>query len=511
MMSAPAVSDQGERSTTADLLVVGSGVAGLASALSAARAGLRVAVLDAQADVGGASAISGGGCCIIDTPLQRELGISDSVELALHEWAAVSEGRADLRWAERYLSDSREHVWDYLLDLGINWQPTIRRYPDNSVARWHRPEGGGGAVITAHRRALDDYGVTWLMSTRLEQLHPASDAVAAVVRGYDGSVFTIYAEAVVMATGGFANSPELIDAVLTRDEKVAPPYLTGGGPDATGDGHRILDSLGARMVNLDNLWFYPVGVRNYRYPGSRRGVVIRGVLNDVWINDNGDRFHDESDRGGRSASTALRAQPGSRCWGVLDSTEIRAVLILDDGYFGTTEHTVPSRLDEFLDESSSVVTALTLGELALKMGVDATRMLSAIDSLNGNIASGAEVDPVTGRSLTALRSIATAPYYAIQYELIVQKTFGGVETDQHCRVVDVNGVVVPRLYAAGELAGMAGGRINGTGAIEGTMFGPCVYSGQLAGVTVAADLAQNNQKPSSLFPGDRSTLSNTAL
>jgi predicted oxidoreductase len=42
------------------------------------------------------------------------------------------------------------------------------------------------------------------------------------------------------------------------------------------------------------------------------------------------------------------------------------------------------------------------------------------------------------------------------------------------------------LYAAGEVAGMAGGHINGRAALEGTMLGPSIFSGRVAGRAVAA-------------------------
>ncbi|MFD4945061.1 FAD-binding protein [Streptomyces sp. NPDC058409] len=64
---------------------------------------------------------------------------------------------------------------------------------------------------------------------------------------------------------------------------------------------------------------------------------------------------------------------------------------------------------------------------------------------------------------------------------MAQKNLGGVHTSPQCEVLSRSGEPIEGLYAAGEVSGMAGGRINGRAALEGTMFGPCLYSGRIAG------------------------------
>ena len=59
-----------------------------------------------------------------------------------------------------------------------------------------------------------------------------------------------------------------------------------------------------------------------------------------------------------------------------------------------------------------------------------------------------------------------------------------MRTDENCQVLRTSGAPVPGLFAAGEVAGMAGGRINGQSALEGTMLGPSLYSGRVAGRVV---------------------------
>jgi predicted oxidoreductase len=62
-----------------------------------------------------------------------------------------------------------------------------------------------------------------------------------------------------------------------------------------------------------------------------------------------------------------------------------------------------------------------------------------------------------------------------------------VKTDLHCQAVDKHYVPIPGLFAAGELAGMAGGHINGKHGLEGTMLGPSLFSGRVAGAWAAHD------------------------
>ncbi len=64
---------------------------------------------------------------------------------------------------------------------------------------------------------------------------------------------------------------------------------------------------------------------------------------------------------------------------------------------------------------------------------------------------------------------------------LARKNFGGVKTDLQCRVLDKHFEPIAGLYAAGEVAGMAGGHINGRAGLEGTMLGPAIFSGRVAG------------------------------
>ena len=86
-----------------DVAIVGGGGAGIPAAIEVARAGGRALVLEGAAECGGTAAISGGGCCIVGTPLQKALDINDTPDMAFEDWIKWGGGQADEVWARYYL------------------------------------------------------------------------------------------------------------------------------------------------------------------------------------------------------------------------------------------------------------------------------------------------------------------------------------------------------------------------------------------------------------------------
>jgi predicted oxidoreductase len=469
-----------------DLVVVGAGAAGLSATIEAAARGLTVAVVEQGSAVGGTAATAAGGTLFAGSPVQAALGVADDPDKALADWVAWGGPSADREWAGRYVAASVSELFDWWSGLGVQWRDTLISQEGNSVPRWHTPRGGGRAVMGALERAARRHAtVSCALDTRVTGIDTAGGRVTGVAaRGPAGDV-EYRAPAVLLACGGFGSDPELLASALP-----APPprILLGGGRGARGDGHRMLAALGAEFVNLDAVWMYPFATPDPADEAAAgaagRGLVVRGLDGDIWVNVDGMRFHDESSRGGASGAPALLAQPGATCWSVLDRRIAERFTVSDPAYrSGLT----PDRaaLAALLATSPYIAQADDVGRLADRAGIDAGGLLETVAAHNRRVVGGAGGDPF-GRDLAGLAPLAVPPFYAIRFFPLARKNLGGVRTTLDCEVVGGGGVPIPGLLAAGELAGMAGGCINGRAALEGTMLGPSSYSGRVAGRRVLA-------------------------
>lgn len=477
-----------EKSIQTDVLVVGSGAVGVAASIEAKEAGAQVIVLEKEDHLGGAAAISGGGCCLVDTPLQREKGIQDSPDLAFEDWISWGQGSADEEWARFYVEQSCQELYEWARERGVNWVG-VNPNEGNSVPRWHRPEGGGGGLWHAlHTTALSRGIDSWTTSIAVRDLIlEGRRAVGVRAENLDtGESQQYLAKAIVMGTGGFASN---LDMVLEhRPDLRVHRILEGSHVGAKGDGHHVVTEAGGILTHMGDIWFYSFAIPDHRDPYQKRGLVIRGVPDAVWVNMQGRRFHNEDFTGGASGTRAIMSQVPAQCWAIIDAAARENVTISDPYYYqegiSVRDH---EKVAELLEISPHIKKGSTLDSLARDMDVPVATLEETISRYNSHIESGLEVDPDFGRPLTGRQKIEEPPFYAFNYGPLARKNFGGVKTDLRCQVLDKNYRVIDGLFAAGELAGMAGGHINGKAGLEGTMLGPALFSGRVAGAWAARE------------------------
>jgi predicted oxidoreductase len=354
----------------------------------------------------------------------------------------------------------------------------------NRVLRWHRPDNNGLGLMTALIKTAEKIpNITIMTSTKARKLLVESGRVCGVSAARNGESYEIRGKTVVVATGGFNSNLHMV--LEQRPEFKEFKVMEGSGFGAKGEGHKMIQQLGGYFTHMECIWFYVYATPDYRDPQQRRGLVFRMVPGYIWFNQQGKRFHNESLTGGASASPALLAQHPPHAWAIAD-TPMLAKIDVADPYYRRGEVIDRAKVEELLNNSPFIKKADTIEELGRKCGFeDVKNFVAEVEEYNQCFDAGLKKDPKFGKALGASKKFDTPPYYAIQIFPLARKNFGGVKTDLRCRVLNKYFEPIPGLYAAGEVAGMAGGHINGKAGLEGTMLGPSIFSGRVAGAWAA--------------------------
>ncbi len=471
----------------ADIVIVGAGAAGAMAALAANEQGATFVGLDQLPEFGGTAIVSGGGMSIAGTSLQREKGIEDSPDRAYHDMVD-GQTEADPAWVRFYYDHAVRELFEYLRGNGVEYVGVTLNEAD-SVPRRHVPKRFGLGLMTRLWQVHQERGIAecWHQSMTAKDLLWEGDRVVGVLaEDASGAPREFRGRAVIWATGGFAGN---LSMVLRYSEKLraAGRVLAGGGVGAQGTGHEILLRHGAHMVNAGNFVIYVYATPDYEDPKLERGLVVRGIEGQIWVNRSGERFHDESLTGSVYGAPAILAQQPPMCWTILDHRLASAMDVSDPRYRRGSE-VIRERVWQLLRESPYIKSADSLRELAERTGIDPGRFERTVTGWNALLASGADRDPQTGRALAGLQPIVEPPFYAMEFWPLARKNQGGIQTDLRCRVVDEAGRPIPGLYAAGELCGFAGGHISGVRSLEGIMIGGSLFSGRVAGAWAATEI-----------------------
>jgi predicted oxidoreductase len=462
-----------------DIAIIGSGGAGVAAGIEARDAGAQVIVFEKAPEPGGAAIISGGGCCMVGTPLQKEFGLADHPDLAFNDWVTWGGPGVDQVWARYYIEHSLHDLYYWAERLGVKWVNLLAQ-EGNSVDRWTRPERNGLGLMTHLIQGFRSRGGEIILNTEVTRLAFEDDRVTGFegVNSETGEAVTVSCKMVVVSTGGFNSNLDMV--LAAKPNLKGERIMEGSGHGSTGGGHQLIREVGGHMMHMEQIWFYCYATPDYKKNGGNRGIVCRHIPGYIWVNQQGKRFHDESLSGGNSGGPALLSQSPCHSWAIVD-TLMKANLELADPYYRAGERIHRERVEELLQNSPFVKKSDTLAGLAEEIGVNVATFMGEIERYNKACDEGLQREPEFGKPLKSSKSFDTAPFYAIQFFLLARKNLGGAKTDKQCRALDKHFDPIQGLYAAGEVAGMAGGHINGSAGLEGTMLGPSIFSGRVAG------------------------------
>ena len=352
----------------------------------------------------------------------------------------------------------------------------------------------GSALVGALRRALMDRSIPLWLDAPLQELVTEGKRVTGVAVTREGRRHTISARrGVVLAAGGFERNQEMREKYLPQPTSA---NWTAAPPCNTGDAIQAGQAIGAAVDLMDQAWWTPT----VHVPGEekQRGLFSeRALPGCVVVNRLGDRFANEAmdylDFVAAMYEDQVKTGANLPAYMVFDAT-FRQKYNAGPLVSGSV---IPDRRlpPDWLGKA--FFRADTLAELADQIGVDPQGLERSVACMNEYAKTGIDVqfskggnnydriygDP-TVKPNPCLGPIVNAPFYALKLDAGEIGTKGGLLTDEHARVVDLNGQPIPGLYAVGNTsASVAGCSYPGAGAT----LGPALTFAYIAANHIAGD------------------------
>ncbi|MGZ5855212.1 MAG: FAD-dependent tricarballylate dehydrogenase TcuA [Xanthobacteraceae bacterium] len=460
-------------SRSADIVVVGAGLAGLSAALEARATGASVLVLERApiAERGGNSRFSNGAMRAVYggvEDIDKLVGGLSAAERARADFGAysreqyfddmgrVTQYRADPELSELLIDRSAETM-TWLQARGVKFLPLYEWHPATPDGRIKfsggsalETHGAGEGLSEALFKAAERAGISIAYETRATELLQDETGVIGVRARIKRQPIDIATKRVVLACGGFEANPEWRTRYLGPSWELAK---VRGSRFNTGDGLRMALDIGAMAHGNwsgchSASWDLNAPDVNELAYGTvfKRDDYMFGLI----VNANGERFIDEGSDV-RAVTYAklgriILAQPGQVAWQIFDAKVAKLV------------H------GEYRTRRAARFTADALPALVQKLeGIDREKLLKTIADYNNAVPASPEFDASKkdGRATTGLavpksnwaQTIDTPPFEAYAVTCGITFTFGGLRVDTSCRVIDDDGEAIPGLFAAGEIVG----------------------------------------------------------
>ncbi len=462
-----------------DVIVIGSGSAGLAAALSAHQAGAAsVLVAEAEAIIGGSSRLSGGLMMGAGTRYQREAGVDDTWQELFHDYMTLNQWKVDAGVVERLTQRAGLSV-EWLGELGVEFYEQLVFGGDETKPRVHCPVGRGQAVIDVLYRRCRESGVEFALGQRIDRLLTSAGKVTGVAVGDDA----INASAVVIASGGFGADPQKRTELFPSVSDTGWSYYIGAD-GSRGDALDFTREIGAQVTGFNR------GLRLMHTNFDKMyEAYIPGWL--VLVNRQGHRFCNETAPYG--IMDGLLQDQGDVAFAIfdhkalVDATEL-GVARYKQSIPGSTKKQSPHwNLDiiELMLKDGKVQKRESVVELAAAIGVPEQSLVATVERVNQLAELHEDCDYLKDPSF--LEPIATGPFYAVEVRpATLCFTACGIRIDRDARVLDESGRVIDGLFAAGEVTGgIIGPRYVGSG----NSYGNCVTMGRVAGQSAAASVS----------------------
>ncbi len=452
-----------------DVIIIGSGFAGLSAAIEAAEAGADVMVLEKMKAPGGNSVISDGGIAAPETDEQIKAGIIDSAQLMYDDMIKAGEGLNYPELVKIVTKKAKEaYLWskDY---LGVNYLDRVDLFGGHSVPRCHTTASVSGRDIIKKQLArLKALKVPVYTGVYVKNLLPGTSGRTGKVtihRGYHyptgatGAEEVIYAvRSIIVASGGFGSDISFRQA---QDPRLDQSISSTNKLFATAEIIKECLALGVNPVQLSRIQLFPFASPDEKGFGSGPMFGDYVVLSHGLIIDTETTARFINELGNRKEVAEALINTGRPALSLTDETGV-----INAGW----------DISRAL-KKGVVKTFSTLEQLASYYGIEAQKLKQTVNRYNNMLEQEHDDDfqkPLSGKAAP----ITKPPFYAMRMWPKVHYTMGGIQIDSAARVIDTDQNPIPGLFAAGEVTG----GIHGACRLGSCAITEALVMGRIAGI-----------------------------
>ena len=423
----------------ADIVIIGSGGAGVASAISAYESGIRkILILEKAPFSGGASAISGGAMSASHSKLnlQKKADIKDSEKLHYEDTLKAGEYKGHPELVKKLCYEA-PHTINWMIDLGFEFCSELMHLGGHSVPRAYNFVGAGVGMMRTANNLLKKKDIPILLEHSVVDLlrdWSKNGRVKGVKANHRGKKLNIKAKkAVIMAAGGFSAN---IAMRMKYDPTLSKKVGNTGTKYLTGDGIVMGKSIMADTVCMDYIQTLP--------RTSTNGKLTKVAMETFWkigqgaidVNKNGKRFVNSLSKRAVESSFILKQE--------------KPIFVIYDEKIKSKVGALSDNEYRRAIKRGRIIKGNTVEDLAKKAGINASALVHTIDEYNGYVNAG--IDSAFGRPALKVK-IEKSPFYAIPSWTAAHYTMGGLLINTRTEVVDIWDNIIRGFYAAGEVTG----------------------------------------------------------
>lgn len=463
-----------------DVAIIGVGACGLAAALTAGSGGARCMVFEKGAEFGGMTNLAEG-MFAVGTMLQKRMKLPYTPEDRFQAQMEATNWEANPRLVRAFMEKTAETM-EWLENLGAEFTHVASAYPGGPFV-WHYLKNLGREGLVRHlvRHAQENRNIQLFLETKVRRIIKEDGRITGiVVEDKDGNTMNVFCRAVVAATGGYGDNREWVEKYC-KGGKYIRTFMEAG---QTGDAIQMAWDVGAEQEGMGVMQDFTFMLDEM----YNTQLMAAALQPNLWINDLGERFCDESIVPRFPVITnCLVQQPNARAYNVFDQDLV--TLLREEGMLYTLGEYLPpgSQLTDIDGElergvkEGKVLVAESLRELAAGIGADPRTLEATVNEYNA--CCNKNYDFLFAKDRSYLNPIRTPRFYAAKVGVTIGITEGGIKINHKMEVINKDFKVIPGLYAGGCCAG---GFVGGTytAVTSGGSLSFAVNSGRMAGESI---------------------------